>query len=63
MFKKGPLLAINEQWNFGGQRLEAVNYFIYLVMTLSMQLLFNRMAIDQTTKAKRVFASLLNSFI
>ena len=30
-------------------------------MTLSMQLSFNRMAIDQATKAKRVLISLLNS--
>ena len=61
VFKKGPLLARNEQWTFGGQRLEVVNYFIYLGMTLSMQLSFNRMAIDQATKAKWVLISLLNS--
>ena len=60
-FKKGPVLARNEQWTFGGQRLEVVNYFIYLGMTLSMQLSFDRMAIDQTTKAKRVLIYLLNS--
>ena len=48
---------------FGGQRLEFVNYFIYMYlgMTLSMQLSFNRMAIDQATKEKRVLISLLNS--
>ena len=40
------------------QRLEVVNYFIYLGMTLSMQLSFNGMAIDQATKAKRVLISL-----
>ena len=56
------MLARNEQWTFGGERLEAVNYFIYLDMTLSMQLSFNRMAIDQATnKAKWVLISLLNS--
>ena len=55
------MLDRNEQWTFTGQRLEVVNYFIYLGMTLSMQLSFNRMAIDQATKAKRVFISLLNS--
>ena len=31
VFKKGPVLARNEQWTFGGQRLEVVNYFIYTV--------------------------------
>ena len=61
VFKKGPVLARNEQWTFGGQRLEVVTYFIYLGMTLSMQLSFNRMVIDQATKAKRVLISLLNS--
>ena len=55
------MLARNEQWTFGGQRLEVVNYFICLGMTLSLQLSFNRMAIDQATKAKRVLISLLNS--
>ena len=55
------MLARNEQWTFGGHRLEVVNYFIYLGMTLSMQLSFNRMAIDQATEAKRVLISLLNS--
>ena len=55
------MLARNEQWTFGGQRLEVVSYFIYLGMTLSMQLSFNRMVIDQSTKAKRVLISLLNS--
>ena len=50
VFKKGPVLARNEQWTFGGQRLEVANYFIYLGMTLSMQLSCNRMAIDQATK-------------
>ena len=55
VFKKGPV-ARNEHWTFGGQRLEVVNYFIYLG-TLS----FNRMTIDQATKAKRVLISLLNS--
>ena len=54
------MLDSNEQWTFGGQRLEVVNYLIYLGMTLSMQLSFNRMAIDQATKAKRVHISLLN---
>ena len=34
VFKKGPVLARNEQWTFGGQRLEVVNYFIYLGKTL-----------------------------
>ena len=58
---KKDLLARNEQWTFGGQRLEVVNYFIYLGTKLSMQLSFNRMAIDQATKAKRVLISLLNS--
>ena len=57
VFKIGPVLARNEQWTFGGQTLEVVNYFIYL----GMQLSFNRMAIDQATKAKRVVISLLNS--
>ena len=47
--------------NNGGQRLEVVNYFIHLGMTLSMQLSLNRMAIDQATKAKQVLISLLNS--
>ena len=61
VFKKGPVLTRNEQWTFGGQRLEVVNYFIYLGMTLSMQLSFDRMTIDQATKAKRVLISLLNS--
>ena len=61
VFKKGPVLARNEQWTFNGQRLEVVYYFIYLGMTLSMQLSFNRMAINQATKAKRVLISLLNS--
>ena len=55
------MLARNEQWTFDGQRLEVVNYFIYLGMTVSMQLSFNRMATDQATKAKRVFITLLNS--
>ena len=55
------MLARNEQWTFVGQRLEVVSYFIYLGMTLSMQLSFNRMVIDQATKAKRVLISLLNS--
>ena len=55
------MLAINEQWTFDGQRLEVVYYFIYLGMTVSMQLSFNRMATDQATKAKRVFITLLNS--
>ena len=59
-FKKRPVLAGNEQWTFVGQRLEDVKYFIYLGMPLSMQLSFNRMAIDQATKAKRVHISLLN---
>ena len=61
MFKKGTVLARNEQWTFSGQRLEVVYYFIYLGMTLSMQLSFNRMALNQATKAKRVLISLLNS--
>ena len=61
VFTKGPELARNEQWTFGGQRLEVVNYFIYLGMVLSMQLSFNIMAVDQATKAKRVLISLLNS--
>ena len=62
VFKKGPVLARNEQCGiFGGQRIKVVNYFIYLGMTLSMQLYFNRMAIDQATKAKLVLISLLNS--
>ena len=39
VFKEGPMLARNEQWTFGGQRL--VNYIIYLGMTLSMQLSLN----------------------
>ena len=34
---------------------------MYLGMTLTMRLSFNRMAIDQTTKANRVLISLLNS--
>ena len=55
------MLVRNEQWTFGGQRLEVVNYFIYLGMTLSMQLSFNRMTIGQATKAKRVLISLMNS--
>ena len=55
------MFARNVQWTLGGQRLEVVNYFIYIGMTLSMQLSFNRMAIDQATKAKRVLISLLNS--
>ena len=59
-FKKVPVLARSEQWTFGGQRLEVVNYFIYLGMTLSMQLSFNRMATDQATKAKRFLISLFN---
>ena len=61
VFKKGPVLARNERWTFGGQRLDVVNFFIYLGMALSMQLSFNTMAIDQATKAKRVLLSLLNS--
>ena len=61
VLKKEPVLARNEQWTFGGQILEVIYYFIYLGVTLSMQLSFNRMAIDQATKAKRVFISLLNS--
>ena len=47
--------------DFGGQRLEVVDYFIYLSMALYMQLSFNRMAFDQSTKAKRILISLLNS--
>ena len=50
--------------DFWCQRLEVVNYFIYLGMTLSilsMQLSFSRVAVDQATKAKRVLISLLNS--
>ena len=58
VFKKRPVLARNEQWTFGGQTLEVVHYFIYLGMTLSMQL---SLAVDQATKAKRVLISLLNS--
>ena len=54
VFKKGPVLVRNEQWTFGGQKLEVVNYFINLGMILSMQLSFNRMAIDQASKAKRI---------
>ena len=46
VFIKGPVLARNEQWTFGGQILEVVSYFIYLGMTLSMQLSFNRMTKD-----------------
>ena len=61
VFKKGPVLATNEQWTFGGQRLEVVNYFIYIGKTLAIQLSFDRMTIDQATKAKRVLISLLNS--
>ena len=61
VFKKRPVLARNEQWAFSGDRLEVVYYFIHLGMTLSMQLSFNRMAIDQSTKAKRILISLLNS--
>ena len=48
---------------FGGQRLQVDNYFIYLGMTLSMQLSFNGMAIGQATNAKRVVIFLLNSYI
>ena len=28
VFKKEPVLARNEQWTIGGQRLEVFNYFI-----------------------------------
>ena len=38
-----------------------VKDFIYLGMTLSMQLCFNRMATEQVSKAKRVLVSMLNS--
>ena len=54
VFKNGPVLARNEQWTFGGQRLDIVNHFIYLGMILSLQFSVNRMAIDQATKAKRI---------
>ncbi|MEW8548219.1 MAG: reverse transcriptase family protein [Candidatus Thiodiazotropha sp.] len=61
VFKNGPMLARNEKWTFDGQRLDVVNCFSYLGLSLSMQLSFNRMASDQATKAKRVLISLLNS--
>ena len=38
VFQKGLVLAKNEQWSFVGQGLECANYFIYLGMTVSMQL-------------------------
>ena len=54
-------VVVFKKRNNGGQRLEVVNYFIHLGMTLSMQLSLNRMAIDQATKANQVLISLLNS--
>ena len=59
--KNGPTLARNEKWTYDGQRLEVLNCFTYLGLTLSMQLSYNRMASDQAVKAKRVLVSLLNS--
>lgn len=55
------MLARNEQRIFDGQRLEVVNYFTYLGLTLSIQLFFNRMALEQANRAKKVLISLLNS--
>ena len=59
--KNGSLLSRNENWTFDGEKVEVVNAFTYLGLTLSMQLSFNRMASDQAIKAKRVLVFLLNS--
>ena len=60
------LLCLNKdrcwlEMNNGLLVVKVVNYCIYLGMILPVQLSFNRMAIDQATKAKRVLMSLLNS--
>ena len=60
-FKNGSLLARNECWTFNGTNVEVVNCFIYLGLSLSMQLSFNRMADELAMKGKRVLISLLHS--
>ena len=59
--KNGSMLSHNKHWTSNGGKVEVVNALTYLGLTLSMQLLFNRMASDQAIKAKRVLVFLLNS--
>ena len=63
VYKNGSMLSRSENWTFEGEKVEVVNAFTYLGLTLSMQLSFNRMASDQAIKAKRVLVFSVELFI
>ena len=50
VFKNGPMLVRNEKRMFDGQWLAIVNYFSCLVLSLSMQLSYNRMVATKLQK-------------
>ena len=60
VFKKGGMLARNETWSLGGERIQVVPCFTYVGVNFTRQLSLIQMAKEQSVKGKRVLISILS---
>lgn len=63
VFKNGGRPAKNEKWFLQGNRIEAVNQFKYLGMTLTSGAIFQKHLMEKLAKAKQGLNTIWKSFM
>lgn len=62
IFRRGGRLSNREQWRWGGEKIEIVNKFKYLGVTLTPRLSWKEHAVDRVSTTKFVMNNLWGSF-